>query len=196
MWQRVIITAIEAFAGAIIYLPILLLLNRPLFRSKKTTAYSVFAFYVASLYAITGIPTIYNCSFDGFVYLVPFVGMAYDVLNSFLNVILFVPLGFFLPFLCYRFGKLKNTLLFGFLTSFSVELLQLFTYRKTDINDIITNTVGTLVGFLAFRLITRKQPKAKVHGSIKELFVVLVAVFATMFFIQPVIVSFAKEIIW
>ena len=195
--QRVIITAMEAFAGAIIYLPVLLLLNRVVFHgAKKTVAYSVFAFYLASVYAITGIPNVCDCEFDGFVYLVPFVRMAYDMLNSLLNVVLFVPLGFFLPFLCDRFGKLKSTLLCGFLATFFVEALQLFTYRKTDINDIITNMLGTFIGFLIFKLISRKCHDARIQGKGHELLIISALIFVVMFFVQPLVVGVAKEIIW
>ena len=197
MLRRIAMTATEALAGVVMYLPVLFLFNRLVFKStKKTVAYSAFAFYLASIYIITGMPTAYNCSFDGFVYLVPFVGMAYDMLNSLLNVVLFVPLGFFLPFLCDRFGKLKSTLLCGFLATFFVEALQLFTYRKTDINDIITNMLGTLIGFFIFRLISRKYHGAKIQGKGYELLIVSALILAVMFFVQPLIVGMAKEIIW
>ena len=34
-----------------------------------------------------------------------------------------------------------------------IEILQLFTlYRATDINDLLTNIVGTMIGYLCFRL--------------------------------------------
>ena len=46
---------------------------------------------------------------------------------------------------------MKNTLLLGCELSFSIEIVQLFTlYRATDIDDRITNIVGTLTGYFCF----------------------------------------------
>lgn len=39
---------------------------------------------------------------------------------------------------------------------FSIEIVQLFTlYRATDIDDLIMNTVGTLIGYFCYQLIHR-----------------------------------------
>ena len=35
----------------------------------------------------------------------------------------------------------------GFAVSLGIELLQLFTFRLTDIDDLITNTAGTVIGY-------------------------------------------------
>ena len=49
--------------------------------------------------------------------------------------------------------------------SLSIEIVQLFTlYRATDIDDLITNVVGTLVGYFCFWLI-HKLVIAKSHAS-------------------------------
>jgi glycopeptide antibiotics resistance protein len=190
------ITAFEALFGAVVYFPILIFLNSIVFKDKKkNTAYFLFAFYFASLYSITGLPTLFNCKYDGFVYLIPFVGMAYDVLNSFLNVFLFIPLGFMLPFVCESYKRLKTTLLFGMATSLVIELLQLFTYRKTDVNDLITNTIGTLLGFLAAKKVIEKYKKEGVKGKSTELFVVIGLVFVVMFFVQPPIVALIRKFV-
>lgn len=58
----------------------------------------------------------------------------------------------------------KNTLLIGCGLSFSIEIVQLFTlYRATDINDLITNIVGTLIGYFCFRF-TQKIGITKSHS--------------------------------
>lgn len=189
--QRIAFAAIEALAGAIFFVPLLFLINKFFFRNAKITAvYCLFAFYLSSVYAIVGLPTVYNFSFDTFVYLIPFVGMIYDVKNSILNVILFIPLGIFLPLLCAGYAKLKNTLLFGFLMTLAIELLQFFTYRKTDVNDLITNTVGTLFGFLIARLIIKKIPQTQVNGKMSEIFTVTAVTVCVMFLFQPFLSCF------
>ena len=83
-------------------------------------------------------------------------------LSFLLNIALFVPLGFLCPFLSKRYRSIKNTLLFALGVSLSIEILQLFTlYRATDIDDLITNVVGALIGYLCFqvvhKLVTRKS---------------------------------------
>ena len=189
--QRIILTAIEALAGAMIFVPLLFVLNKFYIHSfRRTVVYSLFSFYLAFIYAVAGLPTAFNFSFDTFVYLLPFVGMVYDVKNSILNILLFIPLGIFLPLLCAKYAKIKNTLLFGFLTTLTVELLQFFTYRKTDVNDLITNTVGTVFGFLIARLIIKKIPKTQVNGKMSEIFIVTAVTVCIMFLFQPFLSCF------
>lgn len=42
----------------------------------------------------------------------------------------------------------------------SVEIAQMFGTGATDINDLITNTVGACLGFLLFRLVYKAIPKS------------------------------------
>ena len=62
------------------------------------------------------------------------------------NIIMFMPIGFF-PALLWRGWRWWRALLTGFSTSVSIELIQFFIGRSTDIDDVILNTAGTL--FLA-----------------------------------------------
>lgn len=45
--------------------------------------------------------------------------------------------------------------------SLSIEILQLFTFRATDVDDLIMNTTGALVGYGIAKLILRKNGKAE-----------------------------------
>ena len=74
-----------------------------------------------------------------------------------LNAIMFAPLGFLLPAYFERYRHWGRTLAAGFLTSLTVELIQLFTFRATDVDDLIMNTLGTLVGFLLAKLVLRRR---------------------------------------
>lgn len=74
------------------------------------------------------------------------------------NVLLFIPYGF----LCsWAFVPLRNFFscaLFGALTSMAVECLQLVTGRGYfQIDDILTNILGTVIGFLLFLPFVEKQ---------------------------------------
>jgi glycopeptide antibiotics resistance protein len=75
------------------------------------------------------------------------------------NIILFIPLGSILPLLWQRASKLSMVFLWGFAGSISVEFLQYlislligYTYRSTDIDDVILNIVGAVIGFSMLKL--------------------------------------------
>ncbi|OKL46465.1 hypothetical protein BSR28_08060 [Boudabousia liubingyangii] len=92
---------------------------------------------------------------------------SFDVMQMVLNVLLFVPLGMICSdFLIWKFWPSVG---FGFLVSSLVELTQ-YTgnfgltscqYRVADVNDLITNTLGTALGYLIALLIPRfvESPK-------------------------------------
>ena len=65
------------------------------------------------------------------------------------NLILFAPLGFFVPILFE--DKIKNTkqfILMIIVVTISVEALQFISYTgSTDIDDIILNTIGAVIMF-------------------------------------------------
>lgn len=75
----------------------------------------------------------------------------YNILG---NILLFVPLGFCIPLFFNKKNKLNKVILYGFLASLTIESLQLFTKNNiTDIDDIIFNTLGSIIGFIIFNII-------------------------------------------
>ncbi len=74
------------------------------------------------------------------------------------NVLLFIPYGFLG---CWAFERTKGFLwctLLGAATSLGIECLQLATGRGFfQIDDIVTNTLGAMVGYLFFRLFFRRK---------------------------------------
>lgn len=187
-----IYTLIEALAAVLVLIPLFLLLNRTRFHSgKRTLLYFLFASYLAAVYHLTGLPTVPFLTFDVNLNLVPTALFTKELVLSLLNVAMFVPLGFFLPLLWKKYRRLKNTLLFGVGATVFIELAQLFTYRATDINDVITNTAGALLGYLLFLLAHKLRPvgiaPAKERG---DLLLILAVTAAGMFFVQPLIAAF------
>jgi len=73
------------------------------------------------------------------------------------NFVMLLPLGIYLPLIYSRLRKAYNFFavsLICFLVSVGIELLQLATsYRSTDIDDVILNTLGGGAGFLIYQLI-------------------------------------------
>jgi len=74
------------------------------------------------------------------------VNHALGIANVLGNVILFVPVGWLLALLARR--SLVTPLLVGCGLSVAIELVQAVVFRSPDIDDVILNTVGTLLGAL------------------------------------------------
>ena len=78
------------------------------------------------------------------------------VINLGGNVIMFIPLGFLLPFVSDRAKKLKNCVVMTFVVILSVELLQLATLLGSfDIDDLLLNMIGIFMGWMAYIKIHR-----------------------------------------
>ena len=85
---------------------------------------------------------------------IPLNGLGIDF---FLNIFCFIPLGFLCPMLSKTYEEqAKKTLLLGFVLSLIIEISQLFTlYRATDINDLIANVLGTVIGYYIYKFFVK-----------------------------------------
>jgi len=77
------------------------------------------------------------------------------------NIGMFSVIGFTLPVLWKQFDKLQRTVRTCFYISLTIEFVQLFTGRSTDIDDLILNTLGGLLGFLLYSA-CKKATRSKV----------------------------------
>lgn len=190
---RMYIMFLEAAIASLVLLPLIWALDKTRFHNPRRSAlYFLFAVYLSGVYTVVGLPDIRYIRFDLRINLVPFAYMFSDYMNSLLNVLLFVPLGVFLPVLWRRFQKLLWTLLFGLMFSLLIEVLQIFTYRATDINDLMTNTVGALVGWCVGRIIVCFQPVVPAQENTREVFLIGGVTFGVMFLLQP----FLSPLVW
>ena len=61
-----------------------------------------------------------------------------------------------------------------------------FYFHYRDINDLIANTIGAVLGYFVFRIISCIIPSITKFASRKnEITIVMLSVFAVMFFLQP-----------
>ena len=67
------------------------------------------------------------------------------------NIVMFLPVGFFPPLLWRSWSGWKVALL-GCITSCTIEFVQFFIGRSTDIDDVILNTAGAAAGYGLFWL--------------------------------------------
>lgn len=68
------------------------------------------------------------------------------------NIMMFIPLGIFIPIVFKNKRKLYKTTLIVFMFTFSVEFVQYFIGRSADIDDIITNLLGGIIGYGIFKI--------------------------------------------
>jgi glycopeptide antibiotics resistance protein len=75
------------------------------------------------------------------------------------NVLMFVPLGFFVSFLPARRPSLRRVAAVAIIASCGIEVTQWlisvglgYTYRNADVDDVVLNTLGAGLGFLAYRV--------------------------------------------
>ena len=83
--------------------------------------------------------------------LIPFKDFAH--MTSLLNIVMFIPIGFLQGFVVKN--NWKKTIIVGFILSLVVESSQLlvnmligYNFRTFDVNDLIFNTIGALIGYL------------------------------------------------
>ena len=69
------------------------------------------------------------------------------------NAAMFVPSGMVLPIVYKRLNTFRKVLLAGIGISLCIEIIQLpFSVRATDIDDLILNTIGVIVGYGIYTL--------------------------------------------
>ena len=97
--------------------------------------------------------------------LIPFKEiLRYDIMSmAFLkqvigNILLFVPLGYFVSHYCKLRGIVGITIV-SLLSSATIEITQHFIGRSVDIDDVILNVVGGIVGFLLYKLMRKIEEK-------------------------------------
>ena len=192
-WELSIKHLISGFIPVIAALAlyfIILLLMRKRQKMGHIVLSCVFFFFFTGILTMTGIW--YMSAFDPRIVYVPFVDMIRGPVDTVLNIILFIPLGIFLPLLYKKYDKIGKIVLIGFLISASIEIVQMFGCGATDINDLITNTVGACLGFCIYKVLNKIIPeswyeKFQVDGSqcIYELVFFWICTLLIMITIQP-----------
>lgn len=123
----------------------------------------VLALYLAAVYNVAGAPELPYISPRFNINLIPFWditnGVRAYLVNSGLNILLFVPLGFILPLLWKEFRSRRTMCFTGFLLSLGIELAQLLNYRISDVDDLIMNTLGAWLGYELLMLLSRSRKK-------------------------------------
>ena len=138
---------------------------------------------------------LYGCLQDAIIY-----RDLHSAINLFGNVILFIPLGFFLALLL-KSEKRQTiyTISVSFITSLFIEIIQYFIARGTDINDIMLNTLGGYLGLFILKLMQNKWSihflksenyfanKNIILSDIKKKLVLMISIFQIIILIFSII---------
>lgn len=138
--------------------------RKTLFKNFVDFTFSIYILCVISL-TVFPIPvektTIYYAKQDSFLQnnFIPFQFLNnFNIYQSLGNFLLLLPLSFYQTLLNKSFNSYKKVFITAFLVSLSIELTQFliskiagYTYRVTDIDDLILNTLGALFGYFIFK---------------------------------------------
>lgn len=183
----------RAFSGYVFIVPELIVYFLLLcaFRRKQkplhTATTFVFSFYLFLVIAATGIGNTTVSSFSPEIILMPFRDIFKAPMHVVLNIAAFIPFGIFLPLLYKQCCHIKTVAAAGFLFSLCIELVQMFGWGATEIDDLIANTLGVCLGYCSYRLIKKyisndffKQFQAVNINDTAELLLLSISTFLIM----------------
>ncbi|EFK38722.1 MULTISPECIES: VanZ family protein [Peptoniphilus] len=90
---------------------------------------------------------------------IKYSGFLHSLINILGNVLIFLPLGYIIPII---YNRYKNFTKFIYLTisiSIFIEFIQFFIGRSVDIDDLILNTLGGILGYLYYKKHSKKLDK-------------------------------------
>ena len=162
---------VDVLSAAVVAVPLVWLFQR--FRGERGwTRYvlsGLFVLYLCEMFDVVGIPAAQYIRWEPNISLIPFSDETHWLgVQRVLNAVMFAPFGFLLPVLWRGCRKWGVTTLAGFLLSLTIEILQMFCFRATDVDDLLMNTLGALLGyFLAWLFFHKKWAREPAPGTFK-----------------------------
>ena len=125
--------------------------------------------------------------------LMPFTEITrYDIgthgffMNVIGNILIFVPFGYFVS-VYIKAKKVSHIFFIAFLTSFTVEFVQYYIGRSFDVDDILLNVVGAIIGFLlyvGFKAIEKHLPRFLKSDLFYNILCILIAIVAVLYYLK------------
>lgn len=156
--------------------------------ARKWVWAALFAIYMNAMMIVVVVPYAEYITWHPYINLIPFNNLSSsNILGMVLNIIMLIPFGAFLPIYFKKFRKLSSTVIAGALMSLTIEVLQLFVFRATDINDLIMNTLGALVGYFVAKVIIRKSWDDGENDKdiLKLVVMIIISILVVVFVINP-----------
>lgn len=149
IWPMLVIFLVVIIAIRISYIKI----NHEKFIFYKEFLNLIFIVYVLLLFQLL---TSTEMNTNSGLNIVPFteifryeIGSKLFIFNVIGNIVVFIPFGYFVSGYV-KANKVSHILFISVVTSLTVELVQLQIGRSFDIDDILLNVVGSIIGFLLF----------------------------------------------
>lgn len=172
-------STVMIFFASIVYIAFLI---RNFVRKKTFTdhfIFTVFYFYVVGVIVVTLFPIPFDkrliadrLNYSGQLShnIIPFYSIYQMMSNTPLyvslrqiggNILLLFPLGFYISIVKYKYLKFHHSILIGAICATVIEITQMvistiigYNYRTADVDDLILNTIGCMLGYLSFKILS------------------------------------------
>lgn len=189
LWPIIIIITVICCSLRIAYL----IKNKQKFCFYREVGMLLFILYVMCLFEIV---TLQDNNY-GLSNLIPFreifryqVGSRLFIRNIVGNILLFLPYGYFAADYL-KSSKVSSICFLTMIVSLTIELVQLNIGRTFDIDDVILNTFGGMLGYFIFRFMNRMKDRLpaffKTDGFL-NFFVIVIFIIAVLYLFEwPVV---------
>lgn len=154
IWPMLIICSVVMILLRVSYL----IKNKEKIVFHKEVFMFIFVIYIMCLFYVVTFQDIDGQSISGY-NIIPFKEMFRYSLGSRLffknvvgNLIMFIPFGFFSSYIL-RDCKLRWIFMITLITSITIEVTQFYIGRVFDIDDVILNNIGGIIGYFIFSFI-------------------------------------------
>lgn len=111
----------------------------------------IFLIYIYLALSVAGIGSVWDIGQYGEIIRIEEVNLipfnSEGIRTYILNIIMFMPLGFLLPLIWEKFRNTVKVFYTGLCFSLAIEICQLFNHRATDIDDLMMNSLGAVLGY-------------------------------------------------
>lgn len=182
VWPTILISSVIAISMRLVYL---IKNKQKIILYKELLALTFIIYALCLFYVVTFGDVSWSTS-----NLIPFkemlrysFGSNLFIKNVLGNIIMFIPYGFFVSYYL-NLKKPLSAFLLVLLVSLSIETTQLLIGRVFDIDDIILNTIGGILGFFVYKLIfiiNNHLPKVLKNPIVYNIIIVLFAILMAMY---------------
>ena len=152
-WPILVICSIIFVSMRIVYL---VKSDKKIYIHKELLTY-LFGIYIMCLFTVVTYQDVesYGNNFTPFKEMFRYtLGSNLFIKNVIGNMVMFMPYGFFTGYFL-KINKVSVVLLLSMLVSTSIEVIQGYIGRVFDIDDIILNVIGYIIGFLIYKLFNK-----------------------------------------
>ena len=152
-WPILVICSIIFVSMRIVYL---VKSDKKIYIHKELLTY-LFGIYIMCLFTVVTYEDVesYGNNFTPFKEMFRYtLGSNLFIKNVIGNMVMFMPYGFFTGYFL-KINKVSVVLLLSMLVSTSIEIIQGYIGRVFDIDDIILNVIGSIIGFLIYKLFNK-----------------------------------------